>query len=35
MKMTKQKIKTLEEIKEIIENLKKQNKIIITTNGWC
>lgn len=33
MKMTKQKIKTIEELKEIIENLKNQNKIIITTNG--
>ena len=31
--MTKQKIKTLEELKKIIENLKKQNKIIVTTNG--
>ena len=31
--MSKQKIKTLEELKKIIEALKKQNKIIVTTNG--
>jgi len=31
--MTKQKIKTLEELKELVKNIKKQNKIIITTNG--
>lgn len=33
MKMTKQKIKTIEEIKELVNNLKKQNKKIVTTNG--
>lgn len=33
MKMTKEKIKTLEELKEIIKKLKKQNKKIVTTNG--
>ena len=33
MKMTKDKIKSIEELKKIIENLKKQNKIIVTTNG--
>jgi rfaE bifunctional protein nucleotidyltransferase chain/domain len=27
------KIKTREEIKDIVENLKKQNKTIVTTNG--
>ena len=31
--MTKQKIKTTNEIKELAEELKKQNKIIVTTNG--
>ena len=31
--MTKQKIKKLEELKEIVKELKKQNKKIITTNG--
>lgn len=31
--MTKQKIKTIEEIKELVNNLKKQNKKIVTTNG--
>lgn len=31
--MAKEKIKTLEELKEIIKNLKKQNKKIVTTNG--
>jgi len=29
----KEKIKTEEEIKEIAENLKKESKIIVTTNG--
>lgn len=31
--MPKQKIKSIEKLKRIIENLKKQNKIIVTTNG--
>ncbi len=31
--MLKQKIKTINELKDIVENLKKQNKIIVTTNG--
>ena len=31
--MSKEKIKALEELKEIVKELKKQNKIIITTNG--
>ena len=31
--MTKQKIKSLIELKKIVENLKKENKKIITTNG--
>ena len=31
--MTKQKIKTIEELKKIIKNLKSQNKKIVTTNG--
>ncbi|MBL7055063.1 D-glycero-beta-D-manno-heptose 1-phosphate adenylyltransferase [Candidatus Woesearchaeota archaeon] len=31
--MTKQKIKTMEELKKIIKNLKSQNKKIVTTNG--
>lgn len=31
--MPKEKIKTLGEIKEIVENLKKQKKVIVTTNG--
>ena len=29
----KDKIKTSEELRKIVENLKKQNKIIVTTNG--
>lgn len=33
MKMTKEKIKSIEELKKIIENLKEQNKSIVTTNG--
>ena len=31
--MSKQKIRNIEELKKIIEKLKKQNKKIVTTNG--
>ena len=31
--MTKQKIKSREDLKKIVKDLKKQNKIIVTTNG--
>ena len=31
--MDEKKIKTLEELKKIVKELKKQNKIIVTTNG--
>jgi len=31
--MTKEKIKTLEELKEVVKELKDKNKITITTNG--
>ena len=31
--MSKEKIKTIRELKKIAENLKKQNKRIVTTNG--
>lgn len=31
--MTKQKIRTIKEIKNLVEDLKKQNKKIVTTNG--
>lgn len=31
--MSKQKIKTIDELKDIVENLKNQNKKIVTTNG--
>jgi len=31
--MTKEKIKTLEELKEVVEELKNKNKLIVTTNG--
>jgi len=31
--MSKQKIKNIDELKKIVEDLKKQNKKIVTTNG--